>query len=87
MAEAPRTCPLCRVTIDPSLGPLQEVRFSNGPGGTRTKLWARVCQFVQDRGGCINADAGQRQAPAPSDYYGEAPAITLPSGPFPPTQG
>ena len=64
MAEAPRTCPLCRVIIDPNLGPLQEVRFSNGPGGTRTKLWARVCQFVQDRGGCINSRPLSTSEPA-----------------------
>lgn len=43
------------------------VLFSSGPVGTRTKLWARVCQFSK-RPGCINQQT-KGEAIAADDYY------------------
>jgi hypothetical protein len=72
-----RVCPLCQVKIQSSAIAAQEVCFSTGASGSRAKLWARVCQYVQDRGSCINSDAQLRSEPGPSDFYGEAPTINL----------
>lgn len=43
------------------------VIFSAGPPGTRARLWARVCQYV-NKPGCIN-EAGKNQQPAEDDYF------------------
>ena len=42
-----------------------QVQFSNGPQGSRSKLWSRVCQYVTDperRRLCINQDSDGRGA-------------------------
>lgn len=43
------------------------VLFSAGPAGTRARLWARVCRYV-NKPGCINADGGSLQ-PSESDFF------------------
>jgi hypothetical protein len=43
------------------------VLFSAGPPGTRARLYARVCQYVQ-KAGCINSSGGN-QPPQANDYY------------------
>ncbi len=56
------------------------VHFSQGAPGTRAKLWARVCQFLNSddkRARCLNQDVSQRGTVVQSDYYDEAPVINL----------
>ncbi|HBU26799.1 MAG TPA: hypothetical protein DEB19_05715 [Synechococcales bacterium UBA8138] len=77
LANPAQVCPLCNATIDPALGSANEVRFSAGANGSRAKLWARVCQYAQERGGCINSNPALRSEPNPTDFYGEAPPIEL----------
>ena len=76
MTASPQECPICKVTINPALGANEEVRFSSGGQASRTKLWARVCQFAKAEG-CINTDPAQRSSPSKADFYGEAPEIDL----------
>ena len=57
-------CPVCGVVIEN--GAL--VRFSFGKPGTRSRLWARVCQY-SDRPDCINRDEEKVGDVQPSDYY------------------
>ncbi|MFZ4805061.1 MAG: hypothetical protein ACOYLI_10440 [Synechococcus lacustris] len=77
MADSSQVCPLCQVTINSSNGAELEVQFSTGAKGSRTKLWARVCQYAQGRGGCINTNPQLRSEPSASDFYGEPPAFKL----------
>jgi hypothetical protein len=79
--NSPQVCPLCEATINPASGSANEVRFSAGALGSRAKLWARVCQYAQERGGCINSNAALRSEPKPTDFYGETPSIELPPKP------
>ena len=59
-------CPVCKVQIKNDI----QVIFSAGKPGDRTKLWARVCQYVADkREGCINQDADKISAIKPTDTY------------------
>ena len=54
--------------------------FSNGPQGSRSKLWSRVCQYVTDperRRLCINQDSDGRGSEQPGDAFPDAPAIDL----------
>ena len=58
----PQQCPLCQVTIQTVNGQ-DQVMFSRGGAGTRSKLWGRVCQFLrtdEQKGLCINQDSGRR---------------------------
>ncbi len=51
------------------------VTFSNGPQGSRSKLWSRVCQYVTDperRRLCINQDSDGRGAEQPGDAFPDA---------------
>ncbi|NEP15572.1 MAG: hypothetical protein F6J97_01570 [Leptolyngbya sp. SIO4C1] len=68
------TCPVCGVTI---LG--DEVRFSSGSPGTRARLYARVCQYAQDRG-CINKDPSQIGQVSQEDGYTEGEDVKLSGG-------
>ena len=81
MAEIPpgtrQQCSLCQVEIQGMVGGNDLVHFSQGGPGTRAKLWARVCQYAQERGGCINSNPALRSEPNPTDFYGEAPPIEL----------
>lgn len=62
-----QVCPICQVTITPAPGG-DRVVFSTGPAGTRAKLWARVCQFV-DKPACINRDPKLIGQVGSNDYY------------------
>jgi hypothetical protein len=42
--------------------------FSSGPPGTRSRLSARVCQFVK-KNGCINQDPNLIGDIKADDYY------------------
>ncbi len=59
-----QTCPVCKVKILPG----DKVLFSVGPPGTRSKLWARVCQFTNNRA-CINQDTDGIGEIKTTDYY------------------
>lgn len=59
-------CPVCQVKIKND----REVIFSTGKPGDRTKLWARVCQYVADKqDGCINQDSAKISPIKPTDSY------------------
>lgn len=59
-------CPVCKVKIKNDI----QVIFSAGKPGDRTKLWARVCQYVADKqDGCINQDADKISAIKSTDTY------------------
>jgi hypothetical protein len=62
-----QTCSACGVRIQAAPGG-DRVLFSNGPAGTRTKLWSRVCQYAQ-RAGCINSDPEAIGDLKPGDAY------------------
>ena len=51
MTHSLQTCPICGVSIAED----GQVNFSSGSPGTRARLYARVCQYTQDKG-CINQD-------------------------------
>lgn len=59
-------CPACGVKIVGG----DKVIFSVGAPGTRSRLWARVCQFAK-KPGCINTDPRKIGEVQPSDYYGD----------------
>jgi hypothetical protein len=78
-AESQR-CELCQVVIAAAPGRPDQVQFSNGPQGSRSKLWSRVCQYVTDperRRLCINQDSDRRGSEQPGDAFPEAPSIDL----------
>ena len=57
-----------------------QVQFSNGPQGSRSKLWSRVCQYVTDperQHLCINQDSDRRGSEKPGDAFPDAPPIDL----------
>ncbi|MEM7759705.1 MAG: hypothetical protein AAGF83_22090 [Cyanobacteria bacterium P01_G01_bin.67] len=59
-------CPVCQVKIKND----SEVIFSAGKPGDRTKLWARVCQYVAERqDGCINQDSAKISVIKSTDSY------------------
>ncbi|OUT75472.1 MAG: hypothetical protein CBB79_00265 [Synechococcus sp. TMED19] len=76
MESSPQVCPICQVSINPSADPAEEVRFSSGMQASRTKLWARVCQFAKGEG-CINTDPSLLSTPTKTDFFGEAPSIEM----------
>jgi len=49
--ENSQVCPVCKVSINK----LGQVQFSSGQMGSRARLYARVCQYVDNRN-CINSD-------------------------------
>ena len=65
-SENVEICPVCQVQIKDD----REVVFSSGKPGDRTKLWARVCQYVADKKqGCINQDPDKISQIKPTDSY------------------
>ncbi|MEM8778931.1 MAG: hypothetical protein AAGF26_08685 [Cyanobacteria bacterium P01_G01_bin.49] len=62
------TCPVCGVKIEGS----DKVIFSSGPVGTRARLWARVCNYVQ-KPECINQDTTEIGSVNENDYYKPIP--------------
>lgn len=72
----PQTCPICGVKIEPAAAG-DRVMFSSGAPGTRAKLWARVCRYVE-KPGCINQNRDEVGEVKPSDYYHPDPLSGLP---------
>lgn len=62
-----QVCPVCKVRIVKAAGG-DQVLFSSGPPGTRSRLSARVCQFVKQNG-CINQDPNLIGDIKADDYY------------------
>jgi len=62
-----QTCPVCGVKIMVGIVGGDRVLFFAGPPGSRSKLYARVCRYV-DKSGCINRQAAS-QPPQPDDFY------------------
>jgi hypothetical protein len=62
-----QVCPVCKVRIVKAPGG-DKVLFSSGPPGTRSRLSARVCQFVK-KNGCINKDPNLIGDIKSEDYY------------------
>ncbi|MEL6384099.1 MAG: hypothetical protein AAFQ89_16920 [Cyanobacteria bacterium J06626_18] len=60
-------CPVCNVKIMVGVVGGDRVLFSSGNPGTRARLWARVCQYV-NKPGCINSQ-GETQQPTKDDYF------------------
>ena len=59
-------CPVCGVKIENG----EKVLFSVGEPGTRSRLYARVCQFAK-KPGCINKNEDKIGVIKNTDYYGE----------------
>lgn len=57
-------CPVCGVKIEGG----DKVIFSTGSPGTRARLWARVCNYVQKKD-CINQDTDAIGTISGNDYY------------------
>ena len=66
MSNDLQVCPVCNVSITPA----GQVNFSSGAPGTRSRLYARVCQYT-DHKGCINQDAALVGEVGPSDRFEE----------------
>lgn len=58
------TCPVCGVKIEDNA----KVIFSYGSSGTKSRLWARVCQFAKNDD-CINDFNEMADKIESSDYY------------------
>ena len=59
------------------------VHFSQGGPSTRSKLWARVCQYLrtpEQTGQCLNQDPALRGEVRSTDYYAEAPQVDVAAG-------
>ena len=79
-SAASQRCELCKVVIEIRPGLSDVVTFSNGPQGSRSKLWSRVCQYVTDperQRLCINRDSESRGSEQPGDAFPDAPPIDL----------
>jgi hypothetical protein len=75
-------CTLCQVEIQGMVGGGDLVHFSQGGPSTRSKLWARVCQYLrtdEQKGQCLNQDPSLRGEIQPGDNYMEPPPVDLSS--------
>ena len=73
-------CELCQIEIDEDADPANQVLFSRGATGSRSKLWARVCQYLktdEQKSACINQDASQRGAEMPGDRYEDIAPVAV----------
>ncbi|NDG75796.1 MAG: hypothetical protein EBX49_10825 [Synechococcaceae bacterium WB8_1B_136] len=73
-------CALCQVEIQGMAGGGDLVHFSHGGPSSRSKLWARVCQYLrtdEQKGQCLNQDPSLRGELQPGDNYMDAPGIDL----------
>lgn len=63
-------------------GGIDLVHFSQGGPSTRSKLYARVCQYLrtdEQKAQCLNQDPALRGELKPGDAYMEPPAVDLSS--------
>ena len=73
-SKAQLRCELCQIEINERADHGDEVVFSRGATGSRSKLWARVCQYLktdEQKAACINQDASLRGTEMPGDRYEE----------------
>jgi len=73
-------CELCQIEINENADQGDEVVFSRGATGSRSKLWARVCQYLktdEQKAACINQDATQRGSEKPGDRYEEIAPVEV----------
>ena len=73
-------CALCQVEVQGMAGGGDMVHFSQGAPSTRSKLWARVCQYLrtdEQKAQCINQDPTLRGEQQPGDAFMEPPALDL----------
>jgi len=73
-------CELCQIQINENADQSDEVLFSRGATGSRSKLWARVCQYLktdEQKAACINQDASQRGTEMPGDRYEEIAPVEV----------
>ena len=73
-------CELCQIEINENADQRDEVLFSRGATGSRSKLWARVCQYLktdEQKAACINQDASQRGTEMPGDRYEEIAPVEV----------
>ena len=71
-------CELCQIEINENADQGREVVFSRGATGSRSKLWARVCQYLkteEQKSSCINQDVSQRGTEMPGDRYDEIASV------------
>lgn len=66
MSNDLQICPVCNVSITSD----GQVNFSSGAPGTRSRLYARVCQYTDNKA-CINQDAELVGEVSPSDRFEE----------------
>ncbi len=67
-------CELCQIEINENTDQGDEVLFSRGATGSRSKLWARVCQYLkthEQKASCINQDVSKRGTEKAGDRYEE----------------
>jgi hypothetical protein len=77
-----RRCTVCEVEIQSLAAGQDLVHFSLGAPGTRSKLWARVCQYLrtpEQCAQCLNQDPRLRGEVSTSDYFAEPPVLDGPS--------
>ena len=73
-SKAQLRCELCQIEINENAEQGDEVLFSRGATGSRSKLWARVCQYLktdEQKAACINQDLSRRGVEMPGDRYEE----------------
>ncbi len=73
-------CELCQIEIIENADQSDEVLFSRGATGSRSKLWARVCQYLKtddQKAVCINQDASKRGTEMPGDRYEEIAPVEV----------
>ena len=73
-------CELCQIEINENADQGDEVVFSRGATGSRSKLWARACQYLktdEQKAACINQDATQRGSEKPGDRYEEIAPVEV----------
>ncbi len=76
----PLRCDLCQIEINSNADQSNEVVFSRGATGSRSKLWARVCQYLrtdEQKRMCINQDPERRGIEQPGDRYEDIKSVEL----------
>ncbi len=80
LSKAQLRCELCQIEINENADQGDEVLFSRGATGSRSKLWARVCQYLktdEQKAACINQDESQRGTEKPGDRYEEIAPVEV----------